>query len=176
MDLSLLNEGRELTNTLIDAMYSQVRESFGHKPRTHRKQARQQFQAAVPRGGQKNALEFSRSAKRSSSSLGTLSVILPASIPSQPVVQVFWRLSGMPITSCLLSASWFAKRIFFITQIPEVFPLASSAFTTHTSGQLLAARRVAMLSSAPTPHFLSPVKDSLSWIASALTPTTKDKT
>jgi hypothetical protein len=44
-DLSLLNvdavfsEGvaRELTETLIDAMHSQVRESFGHKPRTHRK-------------------------------------------------------------------------------------------------------------------------------------------
>ncbi len=31
-DLSLLNEARELTETLIDAMYLQVRESFGHKP------------------------------------------------------------------------------------------------------------------------------------------------
>jgi hypothetical protein len=46
-DLSLLNEGRELTETLIDAMYLQVRESFGHKPRTHRKQARQQFLAVA---------------------------------------------------------------------------------------------------------------------------------
>ena len=36
-DLSLLNEARELTETLIDAMQSQVRDSFGHKPRTHRK-------------------------------------------------------------------------------------------------------------------------------------------
>ncbi len=42
-DLSLLNEARELTETLIDAMHPQVRESFGHKPRTHRKQARKQF-------------------------------------------------------------------------------------------------------------------------------------
>ncbi len=39
-DLSLLNEAREVTEILIDAMHPQVRESFGHKPRTHRKQAR----------------------------------------------------------------------------------------------------------------------------------------
>jgi hypothetical protein len=42
-DLSLLNEARELTETLIDAKHAQVKISFGHKPRTHRKQARQQF-------------------------------------------------------------------------------------------------------------------------------------
>ena len=46
-DLSLLNEARELTETLIDAMHLQVRESFGHKPRTHRKQARKQFLAVA---------------------------------------------------------------------------------------------------------------------------------
>ena len=46
-DLSLLNEAREVTEILIDAMYPQVRESFGHKPRTHRKQARQQFLAVA---------------------------------------------------------------------------------------------------------------------------------
>ena len=46
-DLSLLNEARELTEILIDAMHSQVRESFGHKPRTHRKHARQQFLAVA---------------------------------------------------------------------------------------------------------------------------------
>jgi len=46
-DLSLLNEGRELTETLIDAMHSEIRESFGHKPRTHRKKARQQFLAVA---------------------------------------------------------------------------------------------------------------------------------
>ena len=46
-DLSLLNEAREVTETLIDAMHPQVRESFGHKPRTHRKQARQQFLAVA---------------------------------------------------------------------------------------------------------------------------------
>jgi hypothetical protein len=44
-DLSLLNEAREFTEILIDAMHLQIRESFGHKPRTHRKQARQEFQA-----------------------------------------------------------------------------------------------------------------------------------
>ena len=42
-DLSLLNEARELTEALIDAMHAQSRDAFGHKPRTHRKQARQQF-------------------------------------------------------------------------------------------------------------------------------------
>jgi hypothetical protein len=46
-DLSLLNEARESTETLIDAMHSQVRDTFGHKPRTHRKQARQQFLAVA---------------------------------------------------------------------------------------------------------------------------------
>lgn len=46
-DLSLLNEAREVTEILIDAMYPQVRESFGHKPRTHRRKARQQFLAVA---------------------------------------------------------------------------------------------------------------------------------
>ena len=46
-DLSLLNEAREVTGILIDGMHSQFRESFGHKPRTHRKQARQQFLAVA---------------------------------------------------------------------------------------------------------------------------------
>jgi len=46
-DLSLLNEAREVTETLIDAMHPQVRGRFGHKPRTHRKQARQQFLAVA---------------------------------------------------------------------------------------------------------------------------------
>ena len=46
-DLSLLNEARELTETLITTMHSQVRDAFGHKPRTHRKQARQQFLAVA---------------------------------------------------------------------------------------------------------------------------------
>jgi len=46
-DLSLLNEAREVTEILIDAMHPQVRGSFGHKPRTHRKQARQQFLAVA---------------------------------------------------------------------------------------------------------------------------------
>jgi hypothetical protein len=46
-DLSLLNEAREVTEILIDAMHPQVRESFGHKPRTHRRKARQQFLAVA---------------------------------------------------------------------------------------------------------------------------------
>jgi hypothetical protein len=46
-DLSLLNEAREVTEILIDAMHPQVRKSFGHKPRTHRKKARQQFLAVA---------------------------------------------------------------------------------------------------------------------------------
>ena len=35
-EFSLLNGGRELTETLIDTIYSQVSESFGYEPRTHR--------------------------------------------------------------------------------------------------------------------------------------------
>jgi IS5 family transposase len=46
-DLFLLNEAREVTEILIDAMHPQVRECFGHKPRTHRKKARQQFLAVA---------------------------------------------------------------------------------------------------------------------------------
>jgi IS5 family transposase len=46
-DLSLLNEAREVTEILIDAMHPQIRESFGNKPRTHRKKARQQFLAVA---------------------------------------------------------------------------------------------------------------------------------
>lgn len=44
-DLSFLNEAREVTEKLIDAMHPQVRETFGLKPRTHRKKARQKFLA-----------------------------------------------------------------------------------------------------------------------------------
>jgi hypothetical protein len=36
-----------VTEILIDAMHPQIRERFGHKPRTHRKQARQQFLAVA---------------------------------------------------------------------------------------------------------------------------------
>jgi hypothetical protein len=46
-DLSLLNEAREVTEKLIDSMHPQVRASFGDKPRTHRKKARQQFLAVA---------------------------------------------------------------------------------------------------------------------------------
>jgi hypothetical protein len=46
-DLSLLNEAREVTEKLIDAMHPQIRQSFGEKPRTHRKKARQQFLAVA---------------------------------------------------------------------------------------------------------------------------------
>ena len=46
-DLSLLNEAREATEILIDAIHVQVRDRFGHKPRTHRKRARQQFLAVA---------------------------------------------------------------------------------------------------------------------------------
>lgn len=46
-DLSLLNEAREVTVKLIDAMHPPIRASFGDKPRTHRKKARQQFLAVA---------------------------------------------------------------------------------------------------------------------------------
>ena len=38
-DVSLLNEARELTETLFDAMHSKVRDCFGNNHRPHRKQA-----------------------------------------------------------------------------------------------------------------------------------------
>ncbi len=41
-DLSLLNKARELTEALIEAMHAQIRDAFGHKPRTYRKQASKQ--------------------------------------------------------------------------------------------------------------------------------------
>jgi hypothetical protein len=44
-DLSLLNEARDVTEILIDPMQFQVKEVFGHKPRTCRKKQRQQFLA-----------------------------------------------------------------------------------------------------------------------------------
>ena len=46
-DLSLLNEAREVTEKLIDAMHPPVRDGFGAKPRTHRRKARQQFLAVA---------------------------------------------------------------------------------------------------------------------------------
>jgi IS5 family transposase len=36
-----------LTKTLIDKLHPQVRQSFGHKPQTYRKQARKQFLAVA---------------------------------------------------------------------------------------------------------------------------------
>jgi hypothetical protein len=46
-DLSLLNEAREVTEKLIDAMHPPVRDGFGPKPRMHRRKARQQFLAVA---------------------------------------------------------------------------------------------------------------------------------
>jgi IS5 family transposase len=45
--LSLLNEVREVTEILTYAMQPQIREHFGHKHRTHRRKARQQFLAVA---------------------------------------------------------------------------------------------------------------------------------
>ena len=56
-DLSLLNEAREVTEKLIDAMHPQVRASFGDKPRTHRKNARQQVLAVALAEGFCEAVE-----------------------------------------------------------------------------------------------------------------------
>jgi IS5 family transposase len=42
-DLSLLNEAREGTEAIIDALYEQVRNSVTQKPRTYRKQARSEY-------------------------------------------------------------------------------------------------------------------------------------
>ena len=42
-DLSLLNEAREETEVLIDPMHPQIRETFGHNPRTHRQKRGSSF-------------------------------------------------------------------------------------------------------------------------------------
>jgi transposase, IS5 family len=42
-DLSLLNEAREHTETIIDLLYEQVKEEVEKKPRTYRQQARQEY-------------------------------------------------------------------------------------------------------------------------------------
>jgi transposase, IS5 family len=76
-DLSLLSETREITAKLIDAMHPQVRDSFGLKPRTHRKKARQQFLAVARRSG----LASATSVSPSNSSLAIWSAIWPASMP-----------------------------------------------------------------------------------------------
>ena len=76
-DLSLLNVdeafseevARELTETLIDAMDSQVRDSFGHKPRTLCKQGRQQFLAVA----QKKRPRINKIRKAIKQQLGRLS-------------------------------------------------------------------------------------------------------
>ena len=43
-----LNAARELTETLINLMHPQVRESVGHKPRAHSKQAREALDSRSP--------------------------------------------------------------------------------------------------------------------------------
>jgi transposase, IS5 family len=42
-DLGLLNEAREASESIVDALYEQVRESIPIKPRTYRKQARKAY-------------------------------------------------------------------------------------------------------------------------------------
>jgi len=42
-DLSLLNQARELTEVIIDALYKQVQEELEQKPRTYREQARERY-------------------------------------------------------------------------------------------------------------------------------------
>jgi hypothetical protein len=42
-DLSLLNEAREHTETIIDLLYEQLKEEVEKKPRTYRQQARQEY-------------------------------------------------------------------------------------------------------------------------------------
>lgn len=75
-DLSLI-EAREVREKLIDAMHPQVRASFGDKPRTHRKRARQQFLAVA----KKSDLGLPKSARSFSSSwsiwIAILTVLMP---------------------------------------------------------------------------------------------------
>jgi transposase, IS5 family len=141
-DLSLLNEARELTETLIDAMHSQVRGAFGHKPRTHRKLARQQFLAVAKK--KKPRINNIRKAIRQQ--LVISGVIWPVLTHYPPVAQAFWRLGDMPTRSCWLSASWSFSRPFLTSLTAEVFLTASLALARLMSGRSCVARHAAMLS------------------------------
>ena len=107
-DLSLLNEGRELTETLINAMYSQVRDSFGHKPHTHRKQAKQQF-LAVAKKKRTRILKIRKAIKQQ---LGHLKHDFTNIDALTAYGASLITPGGMPIRSCWLSASWFASGTF----------------------------------------------------------------
>ncbi len=76
-DLSLLNEAREVTEKLIDAMHPQIRKCFGDKPRTHRKKAGSSFLQWPKRSG----LASTRFARAFSSSWAIWSGIWPVLMP-----------------------------------------------------------------------------------------------
>lgn len=161
-DLSLLNEAREVTEILIDAMHPQVRESFGHKPRTHRKQARQQFLAVA----KKKRPRINKIRKAIKQQLGHLKRNL-SSIDALIACGGCLLAAGRHIYQKLLvgSVSWSASRPFSITQTAEASLIASSVSIKHISDRLSAGKLVAMLSLEPRFQSLSPARDSPSSIA-----------
>jgi hypothetical protein len=140
-DLSLLNEARELTEALIDAMHSQMRDSFSHKPRTHRKQARQQFLAVAKK---KHRINKIRKAIRQQ--LGHLKRNL-TSIDALTACGAGLLAAGRYVYQKLLVVtSWSVIRAFLTSLTADVFPTASSALARLMSGQSCVARHAATLS------------------------------
>jgi hypothetical protein len=89
-DLSLLDEAREVAETLMDAMHPPLRDGFGAKPRPQRRKARQQFLLLPRRSG----LAPTRFARPSNSSSPICNETSPASMPLSYAVQAFWPLGG----------------------------------------------------------------------------------
>jgi hypothetical protein len=171
-DLSLLNEARELTETLIDAMHSHLRESFGSKPRTHRKQARKQFLAVA----KKKRPRINMIRKAIKQQLGHLKRNL-ASIDALTACGASLLVAGRyAYRKLLVALRWSVNRTFFTTLKSEVSLIVSSASAKPTSGRLFAVRRGATLSLAPRSRSPSLEKDSPSSIDLVLIHTMKEKT
>jgi IS5 family transposase len=160
-DLSLLNEAREMTEVLIDAMHPQVRERFGHKPRTHRRKARQQFLAVA----KKKKPRINKIRKAIRQQLGHLKRNL-ASIDALIACGGCLLAAGRHIYQKFLVVSELVRRQTILyhadsRSIPDRIVSPSN----RTSGRLFAARLVAMMSSGLRSQSLSPARDSPSSIA-----------
>lgn len=144
-DLSLLNEAREVTEIWIDAMHPQVRERFGHKPRTHRKKARQQFLAVA----KKKRPPISKIRKAIKQQLGHLTRNL-ASIDALIACGSCLLAAGPHIYRMLLVISELVRQQTILYHADRSRSLiVSSASARHISGRLCAERLVAMLSTVP---------------------------
>ncbi len=155
-DLSLLNEAREVTETLIDAMHTHVRDAFGHKPRTHRKKARQQFLAVA----KKKRPRISKIRKAIKQQLGHLVRNL-ASIDTLMACGGSLLSAGRHLYQKLLvSVSWSVSRVFSTTPTAEASLTGWSAWYRLIFGLSCAKNLAAMLNSGPRSQSPSQVLDS----------------